>query len=115
MIDVSVEEAKKLAAIQMIVNRTFEGKPKDIAVFMALKNELETRINDVGFECSISVQVNEHGYWIPIVEITGRTDKAHQEIINNEGLDLEQRIFEARRTSSAQLKDQGVDTDLLLG
>ena len=42
MIDVSVEEAKKLAAIQMIVNRTFEGKPKDIAVFMALKNELET-------------------------------------------------------------------------
>ena len=99
----------------MIVNRTFEGKPKDIAVFMALKNELETRINDVGFECSISVQVNEHGYWIPIVEITGRIDKAHQAIIDNEGLDLEQRIFEARRTSSAQLKDQGVDTDLLLG
>lgn len=115
MIDVSVEEAKKLAAIQMIVNRKFEGEPKDIAVFMALKNELTNRINDIGFECSISVQANEHGYWIPVVEITGRVDKGHQAIIDNEGIDIEQRTFEAKRTTSAQLKEQGVDTDLLLG
>lgn len=115
MIDVSVEEAKKLAAIQMLINRKYEGKPKDVGVFIALKNELTARINEVGFECSINVEVNDNGYWIPIVEITGRTDKGHQTIIDNEGIDLEQRAFEAKRTTSAQLKEQGVDTDLLLG
>ena len=115
MIDVSVAEAKKLAAIQLLVNKRYEGKPKDIGIMMALKAELKERIHDAGFECVIDVKSNEYGYWMPVVEITGRTDKALQGIVNNEGIDLEQRIFEAKRETSQDLKTQGVDTDLLLG
>lgn len=115
MIDVSVAEAKRLAAIQLIINKRYEGKPKDVGVMMALKADLIEMIHDAGFECVVNIKVNEAGYWMPIVDIVGRTDKTHQSYVDEQGIDIEQRMFEAKRESSADLKAQGVDTDLLLG
>lgn len=115
IIDVSPEEGRKLAEVQHRVTSRYMGKPKDLKIWGRMCDELKTGINEAGFLCSINTEVTPDGNWIPVVEINGRTDKHLEQIIQNEGIDLEQRKWESERVTSKELKEEGVDTDLLMG
>lgn len=115
MVDVSVEEARKLSAISMVVNRRYEGRFGDPKTLSQMIRELKDRIAEVGFKADITLRQNPNGYYIPVVDIVERIDAHEQAIKDAEGIDLEHRSWEASRVTSSQLKKEGVDTDLLMG
>lgn len=116
MIDLSVDELRKLRDIQQRLNLKYLGKVNSLPNLRSCLAEMKTLVRDeVGLECSVCIEAGDNGMWIPAVDITGRLDKHHQGIIDAEGLDIEQRTFESSKVTSDQLKAQGLDTDLLLG
>lgn len=113
LLDVTVEEARKLARIQADVSRRYAGSPKDLRVWSRLSDELRTRCNEAGFEVDIRLQ-GVGSNWMPVVDIVGRTDKALEATVAREGTDIERRTYEATHASSAELREEGVDTSLLM-
>jgi hypothetical protein len=115
MIDASVEELRTLSKIQSEVTAKFMGRPAhDVLVWSQLRDELTTRMREAGFECVVNLE-ERSGNWYPVVEITSRVDKKAQAIIDEEGLDIERHRYEAQHTTSEKLKQEGIDTDLLMG
>lgn len=116
MIDLSVEELRKLRDIQQRLNLKYMGRVNSLPNVRACLEEMKALVRDeVGLECSVCVEAGDNGVWLPAVDITGRTDKRRQAIVDSEGIDIEQRAFEASRITSDQLKAEGVDTDMLMG
>lgn len=113
VIDVQVDEARRLAALQMDVNRRFAGAPKDISIWSMLCDEVRTRAAEIGFVVEMHVEVDANGNWIPMCDIVGRTDKRLEEVLSKEGPDVERKAFDSKRTSSSELEREGVDTSLL--
>lgn len=113
LLDVTVDEARVLGKIQADVTRRYSGSPKDLRVWSQLSDELKTRCNEAGFEVDIHLQgVGDN--WMPVVDIVGRTDKSLERTVAKEGTDIERRVYEASRASSEELRDEGVDTSLLM-
>lgn len=115
MIDATVEEIRKLAEIQQAVSLKYAGRPShDVRVWGQLRDELTTKMREAGFDCIVNLE--ERGAnWYPVVEITGRTDAHIQSIVDSEGLDIERHRYEAARVTSDELKQEGANTDLLMG
>lgn len=113
VIDVQVDEAKRLAILQKEINAKFAGSPKDILVWAKLRDELTYRAAELGFRVELSLDSDVNGNWIPICNIIGRTDKRLERILAEEGPDLERKSYDARRTSAEELESQGVDTGIL--
>lgn len=113
VIDVQVDEARKLAALQMDVNRRFVGAPKDISIWSRLCDEVRARAAEIGFVVKMGMSVDANGNWIPTCDIVGRTDRRLEEILSKEGPDVERKAFDSRRVSSSELEREGVDTSLL--
>ena len=112
LLDVTVEEAKRLAAIQEAIQLRYTGKPKDLVTWGRLADELRTLCNDAGFEVEVHMD-SRGGNWNPVVDIVGRTDKSLEATVAREGTNVERRRYEATRESSAQLEAQGVNVELL--
>lgn len=115
MIDATVEEIRKLAAIQQEVSSHYTGLPsRDVRVWAGLRDELTYKVRSAGFECVVNLE--ERGdNWYPVVEITGRTDARAQAVVDAEGLDLERHRYEAGHVTSSELRSEGANTDLLMG
>lgn len=113
VIDVQVEEAKKLAALQIEINRRYAGADKDLKVWMNLRDELIARCAEIGFVVDVSLKSDMNGNWYPECSIVGRVDTHLQEILNAEGPDIERKAWNAKRESSLDLIAQGVNVDLL--
>lgn len=113
VIDVQVEEAKKLAALQIEINRRYAGADKDLKVWMNLRDELIARCAEIGFVVDVSLKSDMNGNWYPECSIVGRVDTHLQEILNAEGPDIERKAWNAKRESSSDLIAQGVNVDLL--
>lgn len=113
VIDVQVEEAKKLAALQIEINRRYAGADKDLKVWMNLRDELIARCAEIGFVVDVSLKNDMNGNWYPECSIVGRVDTHLQEILNAEGPDIERKAWNAKRESSSDLIAQGVNVDLL--
>lgn len=112
VIDVQVDEARKLAALEAELNRKFVGMPKDLKVWARLRDELTTRAAELGFVIHLDMKVVGEN-WIPVCNIIGRTDAHLQEILNAEGPDIEHKAWDSKRTTSAKLREEGVNTELL--
>ena len=112
VIDVQVDEARALAALEMELNRKFVGMPKDIKVWSRLRDELTTRAAELGFKIVLDMKVVGDN-WIPVCNIVGRTDSRLQAILNAEGPDIEHKVWDSKRTTSAKLREEGVNTELL--
>lgn len=112
VIDVQVDEARALAKLQYEINSRFEGMPKDIGIFANLRDELTARAAELGFVVYVELKTIGDN-WYPICNIIGRTDTHLQEILNAEGPDIERKAWDAKRVSSSELKEEGVNTDLL--
>lgn len=115
MIDVSVEEARRISAISLMMNRKYEGRFGDVRTLSEMVRELRDRMADEGFKVKVTLRQNPQGFYIPVVDIVARIDEHEQSIKDAEGIDIEQRSWEARKVTSAQLSKEGVDTDLLMG
>ena len=113
VIDVQVDEARRLAALQMDVNRRFAGAPKDIMIWSRLCDEVRTRAAEIGFVVEMGMSTDANGNWIPTCDIVGRTDKRLEEVLSKEGPDVERKAFDSKRVSSSELEREGVDTSLL--
>lgn len=113
VIDVQVEEAKKLAALQIEINRRYAGADKDLKVWMNLRDELIARCAEIGFVVDVSLKNDMNGNWYPECSIVGRVDTHLQEILNAEGPDIERKAWNAKRESSSDLIAQCVNVDLL--
>lgn len=105
VIDVQVDEARKLAKIQHDVNMRYMGKPADLRYIVAMRDEIRTKCEEIGF----IVEFDRDGQ--PC--IVGRTDKKLERILQEEGPDLERKIWDSKRTSSDELRKEGVDPNLL--
>lgn len=112
LLDVTVEEAKRLSAIQMYINRRYAGGEKLLTNWSALCSEMKGLIEEAGFVAEITMR-EMNGNWIPQCDIVGRTDKALAQTVASEGTDIERRHWEAVRESSKELEAKGVDTSLL--
>lgn len=112
VIDVQVDEARKLAALEMELNRKFVGMPKDLKVWSRLRDEITTRAAELGFVISLDM-VESGGNWLPVCNIIGRTDTRLQAILNEEGPDIEHKAWDSKRVTSAELQEEGVNTELL--
>lgn len=113
VIDVQVDEARRLAMLQMEINRKFEGKDKDFGLWMQLKDELRVKAAELGFVVDIELKTDDAGNWFPICNIVGRSDPHLAEILNTEGPDIERKAYDAKRTSSAELIEEGIDINLI--
>ena len=105
IIDVQVDEARKLAAIQHSVNARYVGKPADLRYIMAMRDEIRTRCAEAGFV----VEFDSDGQ--PC--IVGRTDKRLERTLAEQGPDIERKAWDSRKVSSSELSDEGVDPTLL--
>lgn len=112
VIDVQVDEARKLAALEAELNRKFVGMPKDLKVWAQLRDELTTKAAELGFKIYLDMRVVGDN-WIPVCNIIGRTDEHLQAILNAEGPDIEHKVWDSKRTTSAKLREEGVNTELL--
>ena len=113
VIDVQVDEAKALAALEIEINRKFVGMPKDIRIWEQLRDELTAKAAELGFVIYLDLRVVGDN-WIPVCSIIGRTDTTLQKYLNEEGPDIERKSWDAKRITSHELQEQGVDTELLL-
>lgn len=113
VIDVQVDEAKRLAILQREISEKFAGSPKDILVWARMRDELTYRAAELGFNVELSLETDSEGNWLPICNIVGRTDKKLERILAEEGPDLERKAYDAQRVTSSELERQGVDTSLL--
>lgn len=112
VIDVQVDEARALAALEMELNRKFVGMPKDLKVWAQLRDELTTKAAELGFKIFLDMKIVGDN-WIPVCNIIGRTDARLQAILNAEGPDIERKSWDSKRTTSAKLREEGINTDLL--
>lgn len=113
VIDVQVDEARRLAILQREVSEKFAGSPKDVLVWARLRDELTYRAAELGFKVELSLETDAGGNWLPICNIVGRTDEKLERILAEEGPDIERKAYDAQRVTSDQLEKQGVDTSLL--
>lgn len=74
LMDVTDDELRKLGEVQALVSSRYIGKPKDIKVFAALKDELEERCREIGFEVRVVPEASPQGNWVPVCNIIGRTE-----------------------------------------
>lgn len=105
IIDVQVDEARRLAQIQHEVNMRYVGKPADLRYILAMRDELRTKCAEAGF----TVEFDTDGQ--PC--ITGRVDKRLERTLKEEGPDLEHKTWDSKRISSDELRREGVDPTLL--
>lgn len=113
VIDVQVDEARRLAKLQTEINKKFLGAPKDLKIWGQLVDEVKTRAAEIGFIVQIYPQTSPNGNWIPICEIVGRTDKHLASILEEQGPDIERKAWDSKRVKSAELRKEGVDPELL--
>ena len=111
--DVQVDEAREIAALQMRLNRKYEGKPKDVSIWAEMRKDLIDGMAEIGFVVDVFPDPMHHDIWFPICEIKGRTDKRLQQYIDEQGGDTEKKAWHAQRWSSSDLKKEGVDLNLL--
>lgn len=114
LIDIQVDEARALAQLQIEINRKFMGAPKDLKIWGQLVDEIKTRAAEIGFIVEIHPDLNGGGNWIPVCDIVGRVDKRLERFLQEEGPDIERKAWDAKRVTSKELEDEGVDTDLLV-
>lgn len=114
IIDVQVEEARLLAQLQRDINAKFLGAPKDLKIWGRLVDEIKTRAAEIGFVVDVYPKSTEQGAWIPVCDIIGRTDKRLEQFLQEQGPDIEHKSWDAKRVSSSELEDEGVDTNLLM-
>lgn len=105
VIDVQVDEARKLAKIQHEANMRYMGKPADLRNIIAMRDEIRTKCDEIGFV----VEFDKNGQ--PC--IVGRTDKRLERILQEQGPDIEHKTWDSKRTSSDELRKEGVDPTLL--
>lgn len=113
LIDVQVDEARALAALQIAINRKYQGKDKDLKIWAAMRDEIVARAAEIGFVVNVGMETTPSGDWVPVCDIVGRTDKRLERILSEEGPDIERKTWDAKRVDSASLKAEGVDTSLL--
>ena len=113
-INVQVDEARQIAALQMRLNRKYQGKPKDIAIWSEMRKEIVDGMAEIGFIVNVYPDPSRQDIWFPVCEVIGRTDQKLQQYINEQGGDNEKMSWYAQRVSSQELKEEGVDTDLLI-
>lgn len=111
--DVQVDEARAIAALQIRLNRKYQGKPKDIAIWAEMKKDLIDGMAEIGFNVEVYPDPNRTDIWVPICEVVSRTDKTLQKYIDEQGGDTEKKSWYAQRVSADELKQEGVDTNLL--
>lgn len=112
LMDVTIDEARELSRIAYVVSQRYEHSPKDIKVWGRMVDELKTMCAEAGFRIEV-VPLSENGNWIPQVDIVGRIDKHLQKIVDDEGTDVERRVFEMRDTDSKKLEKEGVNLNLV--
>lgn len=113
IIDVQVDEARRLAELQVLINEKFAYSPKDIGIWARLRDEVTARAAEIGFIVNLIPEDDGMGNWIPVCEIIGRTDSRLDRILQEEGPDRERKAFDSARVSSDELRLQGVDPELL--
>ena len=78
LLDVTEEDLRKLGDICHIVSSRYTGKPKDIKIFVDLKNELEERCRDAGFVVEVRPKTvllpNGVAVWQPDCSIVGKVE-----------------------------------------
>lgn len=114
VIDVTLDEAGRLAKLQTLVNRKFVGAEKTLDNWAQLKDELTTRAAELGFVVDINL-VERGGNWYPTCDIVGRTDTVLQRILDEYGPDIERKAAEAGSVTDGDLKAAGIDKSILTG
>lgn len=105
-IDVQVEEARKLAAIQHYINNKYAYRAKSPQSVSAMVSEMKGLCEDAGFIVEFNPLT-----WQPT--IIGRTDKRLERQLKESGPDLEQKIWDSQHITSEELRRQGVNPELL--
>ena len=113
IIDVQVDEARALAQLESEINKKFVGAPKDLKVWFRLVDELKAKAAEIGFIVEITPHISPKGNWIPVCDIVGRTDRHLDAILQEQGPDVERKMWDAQRVSAEELEAQGIDTNLL--
>ena len=114
MIDLSVEELGRVREVQDLVTRRYANRPDTAENLLMMMGELKGRMADIGLVVETSLQPTPLGMQ-PMCDIVGRTDPRREREIAEEGMDVERQSWEAARTSSRRLRDEGLDPGMLAG
>lgn len=115
MIDLSVDELRKVKSVQDAVTLRYMGQPNTLDNLLMMVGEMKERMADIGFVAAMSFQPTDDGNMVPICEIVGRTDPIRAKEVAEEGYDFERLGWESSHTSSDRLRKEGLDPDLLVG
>lgn len=112
LLNVSAQEAREIAKVQMKVEEKYVGRVADLATYSSYASELKEELEKIGFVCEVAPRI-ENGTWFLACSITGHVDSRRDRYAEEQGIDVERMHWEANRVTSDELASEGVETGLL--